>query len=115
MGRLILPANHSMSEQPSLLRQKQPLTPNPNPPPAPPWLLLQREAAPDEDPAQRVCLASHGHWRTDLQVPKGIQAGDSLKEWLPGHIAKVWALGRGNTPVVSPPWPGALSPSPATL
>ena len=87
----------------------------PHPPPAPPWLLLQREAAPDEDPAQRVCLASHGHWRTDLQVPKGIQAGDSLKEWLPGHIAKVWALGRGNTPVVSPPWPGALSPSPATL
>lgn len=89
-----------MSEQPKppLKRRSNlpPLSPN-----LPPWLLLQRKAAPDEDPAQGVCLAVHGHWGTDLQVPKGIEAGDRLKEGLPGHVAEIWALGRGHTPIVS--------------
>lgn len=85
------------------------------PSPATPGLLLQRKAAPDEDPAQGVSLAVHGHWGTDLQVPKRIKAGDSLKEGLPGHIADIWALGRGHTPVISLLRPGVLSTNPATL
>lgn len=63
------------------------------PPPGLPWLILQRETAPDEDPAKRVRLAIHCHWGTDLQIPKGVEAGDILKEGLPGHIAEIWALG----------------------
>lgn len=63
------------------------------PPPGPPWLILQRETAPDEDPAKRVRLAIHCHWGTDLQIPKGVEAGDFLKEGLPGHIAEIRALG----------------------
>ena len=67
-------------------------------PPHLPWLLLQWKAAPDEDPAQRVCLAIHGHWGTDFQVPKGIKAGDRLKEGFSGHVAEIWALSRGTHP-----------------
>lgn len=67
------------------------------PPPDTPRVILQRETAPDEDPAKRVCLAIHGHWGTDLQIPEGVKAGDSLKEGLPGHIAEIWALGKERT------------------
>lgn len=80
-------------------------------PPDPRWLLLQRKAAPDEDPAQGVCLAIHSHWGTDLQVPKGIKAGDRLKEGLPVHVAKIWTLGRGHTLVISLLQPRVLSPN----
>lgn len=104
----------SMYEQPKpLLKRQSNLPPCP---PAPPRLLLQRKAAPDEDPAQGVCLAVHGHWGTDLQVPKGIEAGDRLKEGLPGHVAEIWALGRGHTPIISVLQPrSVLSPNVVTF
>lgn len=54
------------------------------------------EAAADEDPPQRVLLAPHRHGWAHLQIPKGIQAGSAL--WsLPGHVAKIGALGGGKT------------------
>lgn len=86
-----------MYEQPRPLLERQSNLPTLLPL-VPPWLLLQRKAAPDEDPAQGVCLAVHGHWGADLQVPKGIKAGDRLKEGFPGHVTEIWALGRGTHP-----------------
>lgn len=54
------------------------------------------EAAADEDPPQRVLLAPHRHGWAHLQIPEGIQAGSAL--WsLPGHVAKIGALGGGKT------------------
>lgn len=91
------------------------MTPPPLLPPAPPWLLLQRKAASDEDPAQGVCLAVDSHWWTDLQVPKGIEAGNRLIEGLPGHVAEIWALGTGHTPIISLLEPEVLSPLSATI
>lgn len=119
---LVLSVICSMYGPPSpLLKRRSNLPPWP---PAPPGLLLQRKAAPDEDPAQGVCLAVHGHWGTDLQVPKGVEAGDGLIEGLPSHVAEIWALGRGTHPSLvscshavslAPTWSPSDDPALTTL
>lgn len=55
---------------------------------------LRGEAAADEDPAQGILLSCHSHRWADLQVAKGVEAGDGFKEGLSAHVAKVGALGK---------------------
>lgn len=52
------------------------------------------EAAANQDAAQGVLLALHCHGWAHLQIPKGIQAGRTLR-CLPGHVTKIRALDRG--------------------
>lgn len=111
----MFPARHSLHVLATRATPRETHEPPVWRPPALPWLLLQWKAAPDEDPAQWVCLAIHGHWGADFQVPKGIKAGDRLKEGFPAHVAKIWALGRGHTPIISVLQPGVLSPNVATF
>lgn len=54
--------------------------------------LLRGEAAANEDPSQGILLPCHGHGWADLQVAKGVEAGDGFKEGLSAHVAKVRAL-----------------------
>jgi hypothetical protein len=93
--------SHSLQAGATQTTSKEKYPPPPPTAPLPHSGFLQRKAAPDKDPAEGVPLAIHGHRGTDLQVPEGIQAGDSLKEGLPGHVAKIWALDRGHTLAIS--------------
>jgi len=56
--------------------------------------LLRGEAAADEDPPQGILLPCHSDGWADLQVAKGVKAGDGFEEGLSAHVAKFGALGK---------------------
>lgn len=60
--------------------------------------LLRGEAAADEDPPQGELLACRSDGRADLQVAKGVEAGDGLKEGLSAHVAEIRALQKEKLP-----------------
>lgn len=56
--------------------------------------ISPRQGAADQDPAQGILLPSHRHRRADIQVAERVEAGDGSPGGLPGHIAKIGALGK---------------------
>lgn len=73
----------------------------------PPCLSLG-EAAADEDPAQGVLLAAHGHRWADVQVAEGVEArGASERDFL-GYVSKVGALWENQQDAPTPRRKGQL-------
>lgn len=54
--------------------------------------ISPRQGAANQDPAQGILLASHCHRWADVQVAKGVKAGDHSPGGLTGHIAEIRAL-----------------------
>lgn len=59
-----------------------------------PHRVSPRQGAADEDPAQGILLPSHRHRWADVQVAKGVEAGDLSPGELTSHVAKIGALGK---------------------
>lgn len=62
-----------------------------------------RQGAADQDAAQGILLPSHRHGWADIQVAKGVKAGDVFPGGLAGHIAKIRALGKRGAVIGTPP------------
>lgn len=60
------------------------------------------QGAANQDPAQGILLPSHCHWRADIQVAEGVEAGDLSPGGLTGHVAKIRALGKRGTVTGAP-------------
>lgn len=56
------------------------------------FLILRGEAAANEDPSQWVLFPCCSDRWTDLQVAKGVKAGDGLEERLSAYVAKIRSL-----------------------
>lgn len=67
---------------------------------------LPRKAVADEDPTQWILLATHGDWRADIQVAKGVEIRRVRKRYLSSYIPKVRALGENQE---DPPPKGGVS------